>query len=63
MTLCYRDMTFCASDCINTDCARHFGEAEREGSRLWWGHDPDNAPIAVSDFSGVCEHYIKGTNH
>ena len=56
----YRDMTFCASDCINTDCARHFGEAEREGSRLWWNHDPDNAPIAVADFSDVCEHYKKG---
>jgi len=56
----YRDMTFCASDCINTDCARHFGEAEREGSRLWWNHDPDNAPIAVADFSNVCEHYKKG---
>jgi len=60
MTLCYRDMTFCASDCINTDCTRHFGEAEREGSRLWWNHDPDNAPIAVADFSDVCEHYKKG---
>jgi hypothetical protein len=60
MALCYRDMTFCASDCINTDCTRHFGEAEREGSRLWWNHDPDNAPIAVADFSDVCEHYKKG---
>jgi len=60
--LCYKDKTFCNSDCIVSSCFRFFGEAEREGSRKWWDHDPDNAPIAVSDFSGVCEHYIKGTN-
>jgi len=34
MALCYKDKTFCASDCTNTACTRHFGEAEREGSRL-----------------------------
>ena len=60
MALCYKDKTFCASDCTNTACTRHFGEAEREGSRLWWDHDPDNAPIAMSDYSWACENYIKG---
>jgi len=60
MALCYKDMTFCASDCTNTDCNRHFGEAEREGSRKWWQHDPDNAPVSMSDYSGRCDEYMKG---
>jgi len=60
MALCYKDKTFCLSDCINTECFRHFGEAEREGSRKWWSHDPDNTPVAMSDFSWACDGYIKG---
>ena len=60
MSLCYKDMTFCWSDCTNTTCLRHFGDAEREGSRKWWDHDPDNAPVAMSDYSEVCEAYKKG---
>ena len=57
--ICYRDMTFCASDCRNTQCRRHFGPAEREGARKWWGHYPDNAPVAFSDYSKDCEDYKK----
>ena len=60
MTLCYKDMTFCWSDCTNTACSRHFGDAELEGSRKWWDHDPDNAPVAMRNFSGGCEDYIEG---
>jgi hypothetical protein len=59
MALCYRDMTFCASDCTYTTCRRHFGDEARAGSRRWWSHDPDNAPVAFSDFSDQCEDYRK----
>ena len=59
MALCYKDRTFCASDCINTKCYRHFGEEEREGARKWWDHDPDNAPVAMSDYSWDCGDYMK----
>lgn len=55
--LCYKDKTFCYSDCTNSKCYRFFGEEERIGSRKWWSHDPDNAPIAFSDFSKNCEDY------
>ena len=57
MALCYLDRTFCASDCTNTVCHRHFGPARAEGARRWWSHDPENAPVAFSDFSGNCPDY------
>lgn len=55
--ICYKDQTFCKSDCTNTDCFRYFGDDEREGARKWWSHNPDNAPIAWSDFSSDCSDY------
>lgn len=57
--MCYKDKTFCKSDCKNKDCFRFFSEADREGSRRWWSHDPENAPIDFSDFSSKCEGYMK----
>ncbi len=57
--ICYKDRTFCNSDCINTSCHRNFTADERRGARMWWSHDPDNAPIAMADFSKDCEAYIK----
>ena len=53
----FRDMTFCASDCTNTDCRRHFGDDDRAAARKWWGND--KAPIAWSDFSKGCTEYAK----
>lgn len=58
--ICYRDKTFCSSDCINTACHRYFSDEVRQGARKWWDHDPDKAPIAFSDFSDGCEGYIEG---
>lgn len=60
MPICYKDKTFCYSDCINSECFRYFGKEEQEGARRWWSHDPDNAPVAMSDFSIDCKAYIKG---
>ena len=57
--ICYKDKTFCSSNCTNKDCHRFFSDEAREGARKWWRHDPDNAPIAFSDFSGTCPVYIK----
>lgn len=59
MAICYKDRTFCDSDCKNTDCFRNFTDDERRGARMWWHHDPDNAPIAFADFSETCEEYTK----
>lgn len=57
--ICYKDRTFCNSDCINTSCFRNFTDTERRGTRMWWSHDPDNVPIAMADFSKDCGDYIK----
>lgn len=58
MSMCYKDKTFCDSDCTNTKCFRYFGDEEKEGARRWWSHDPDNAPIAFSDYSDTCKSYL-----
>ena len=55
--ICYRDRAFCASDCTNTRCYRHFGPEQSENARRWWNHDPDNAPVSFSDFSRDCDDY------
>ena len=55
--LCYKDMTFCSSDCVNKSCLRYFSDFHKENSRKWWSHDPDNVPVAFSDFSGYCDDY------
>ena len=49
--LCYRDMTFCQSDCTNKECSRFISEAVVEGS------EKTGLPLAVSDFSETCEDY------
>lgn len=55
----YRDMTFCASDCKNTGCARQFDEKDEKAAAAWWGKEGD-APIALQDFSPGCAHYQPG---
>ena len=59
--ICYKDMTFCSSDCTNTECHRFFSEEQRENAEKWWG-GPD-APVAFSDFSGDCPAYTKGEDN
>ena len=51
--LCYKDMTFCSSDCKNEECFRHFGTEQKIGADKWWANfnTPGSAPIAFSDFS------------
>lgn len=53
--ICYKDMTFCLSDCKNAYCERHWTAEKSESARRWWGGD--NAPVAFSDFSKRCEEY------
>jgi len=53
--LCFRDMSFCDSDCTNTECHRHFGPSDRAAARAWWGGP--GAPVDVKDFSKDCDHY------
>ena len=53
--ICYKDMTFCNSNCTNRACSRFVSEDVKEGARNWWGSD--DYPIALSDFSDTCEAY------
>lgn len=56
--ICYKDRTFCSSDCVNTKCFRYFGQQEREGSQKWAElMELDYAPIAWSDYSDSCPLY------
>lgn len=55
--ICYKDKSFCASDCVNTSCDRHFGPEQEKAAREWWGSD--DAPVAFMDFSGRCDEYVK----
>ena len=53
--MCYKDMTFCASDCTNTECHRNFTETVREEAIRWWGSE--DVPVAYTDFSSSCDEY------
>lgn len=60
--ICFRDMTFCDAYCMNKKCPRQYTLEVDEAARKWWDHDPDNAPVAFSDFSGNCKDYIEPNN-
>ena len=55
--ICYKDKTFCGSDCTNQQCGRFFSELDKQKARRWWGSD--DAPVAYSDFSKGCSDYVK----
>jgi hypothetical protein len=57
MMISYKDMTFCSAECANLSCHRNLTEAEREKAIKWWGSE--DFPIALSDFSNVCDKYIR----
>ena len=54
--ICYRDMTFCDSDCTNRACRRHFGPDDGAAAIRWWGGE--DAPVAWADFTGDCPDYV-----
>lgn len=53
MSLCYKDKTFCQSDCVNFECHRYYdGGVAKDAAEF-------GLPVALSDFSKTCEHYTK----
>ena len=58
--MCYRDMTFCSSDCKNTECFRNFTPTVKEQAIEWWGSE--DVPIAYADFSDGCDEYTPPQN-
>lgn len=58
--ICYKDRTFCASDCTNSECWRNFGPDQGAAAKRWaatFGRK-DNPPVSLADFSEKCEDYI-----
>lgn len=53
--MCYKGKTFCVAACSNESCSRKLTDEVRAGAVAWMGED---APIAVTDFSGNCENFI-----
>ena len=53
--MCYKDMTFCYSDCKNTECRRNITPTVEEEAIKWWGGD--DYPMSLADFSSSCDDY------
>lgn len=51
MTLCYKDQTYCLSDCTNRNCHRFVTEEIREQAIAL------GLSMAYADFSKNCEEY------
>ena len=49
--LCYKDMTFCESDCANENCHRFLSDD------VWRRAKKCGLLVAVSDFSKECKDY------
>lgn len=47
--ICYRDMAFCGSDCMNEACARH---------RVHTTGNTQELPVAWEDFRSSCKEYM-----
>lgn len=50
--ICYRDMTFCQSDCVNTECVRYLSDEVFDGAEHMM------LPLALADFSRDCKEYV-----
>ncbi len=58
--ICFRDKSFCGSDCTKSDCPRHFGDDDWQLAKAWWARfdAPDREPpIHYMDFAKTCPDY------
>ena len=49
--ICYKDRTFCSSDCTEKACYRYLSPTDEIRAKEL------NLPIALSDYSNVCRYY------
>lgn len=52
--MCYKDRTFCASDCTNKDCFRFLPDEERNKAAA------AGFLFSFADFSENCDAYVPG---
>lgn len=58
--LCFKDQTFCGSDCVNEDCHRYFGDAQRAEAKAWAARSGLRfPPVMMADYSKRCDDYRK----
>lgn len=50
--MCYRDKTFCMSDCINQACWRFLSDNDAANANSL------NLPLSLSDYSTDCPDYL-----
>ena len=50
--ICYKDQTFCRSDCINQECYRYYDSGVAEDALK------SGLPIATCDYSKTCDFYL-----
>lgn len=55
--MCYKDQTFCHSDCTQTECFRCFTPEVEQAANEWWADMEGGPPIALTDFSPTCPDY------
>ena len=54
MALCYKDRSYCGSDCINNWCVRYASkELKKEAAEF-------GLPVAYQDYSKTCGDYNNG---
>lgn len=53
MSLCYKDRTYCSSDCANVRCRRFMHKDLRKEAEDF------GLPLCVADFSPDCIDYVK----
>lgn len=59
--ICFKDETFCVAPCSVNDCTKKLTKEVTEAADRWWAGCSGSAPIAMSDYSDTCEHFIKET--
>lgn len=57
----YKDMTFCFSNCGNTECPRKLTQNIYDEAEAWWG--TENPPITLADFATNCDSHIEGDDN
>lgn len=55
----YKDQTFCSAQCKKFHCHINYTDEIHEAAKRWWPHDPENVPVAFSDFSSTCKEFMK----
>lgn len=56
MALCFKDMSFCSTDCVNTACYRNFSPKLRQQAKEWWGKSKGEPPVAFMNL--MCDKYM-----